>query len=58
MVVFAGGGDEALVWSPARNVEHAQFTYRDGRVDMGDLHAGIGWEAQGATMSLGYIENE
>lgn len=58
MIVFAGGGDEALVWSPARNAERSQLTYRDNRVEMGDLHAGIGWEAQGATLSLGYIEND
>ncbi len=58
MIVFAGGGDEALVWSPARNAERGQLTYRDNRVNTGDLHAGIGWEAQGATFSLGYIEND
>lgn len=58
MIFFAGGGDEALVWSPARNAERAQFAYRDDRVEMGDVHAGIGWEAQSATVSLGYIEND
>lgn len=58
MIVFAGGGDEALVWSPANNGERAQFNYRDDRVEMGSVHAGFGWEAGGATLTLGYIEND
>lgn len=58
MIVFAGGGDEALIWSPANHDEAAQFSYRDDRVELGDIHAGVGWEANGVTVSLGYLENQ
>jgi hypothetical protein len=58
LVVFAGGGDEALMWSPANNGADARFSYRDDRVELGEIHAGIGLEANNTTLSLGYIEKD
>jgi hypothetical protein len=58
LIVFAGGGDEALMWSPANNGAEARFSYQDNRVELGDIHAGIGLEANNTTLSFGYIEKD
>lgn len=56
MLIFAGGGDEALTWSPRQSGSEARFSYRDDRVELGDVHAGLGLEASGATLAIGYVE--
>lgn len=58
MVVFAGGGEEALMWSPSINGSETRFTYQDDRVELGEIHAGIGLEAGNAVLALSYIEKD
>lgn len=58
MVVFAGGGEEALMWSPSINGSETRFTYQDDRVELGEIHAGIGLEAGNAVLALSYVEKD
>ncbi len=58
---FAASEDEALVWRPgARNAfggAGTSFALQD-RVEIGDLQAGITYEANGLQASLAYVERE
>jgi hypothetical protein len=59
--IFAASEDEALIWRPnARNdvgSSGASFALQD-RVEIGDMQAGVTYEANGWQASLAYVERE
>lgn len=59
--LFAASEDEALVWHPGiRNelgVASSGFALQD-RVEIGDMQAGVTYEANGWQTSLAYVERE
>lgn len=59
--IFAASEDEALVWNPgARSAfggASGGFALQD-RVEIGDIQAGVTYEANGLQASLAYVERE
>lgn len=59
--VFAASEDEALIWRPGMRTEFGSsgggFALQD-RVEIGDMQAGITYEANGWQTSLAYVERE
>lgn len=60
--VFAASEDEALIWRPSSNTAFGRpsgggFALQD-RVEIGDLQAGVTYEANGWQASLAYVERE
>jgi len=59
--LFAASEDEALIWQPGMRTEFGAsrggFALQD-RVEIGDLQAGITYEANGWQASLAYVERE
>jgi hypothetical protein len=58
---FAASEDEALIWRPGMRTDFGSsgggFALQD-RVEIGDLQAGITYEANGWQASLAYVERE
>ncbi len=58
---FAASEDEALIWQPGMRTEFGNsgggFALQD-RVEIGDIQAGITYEAHGWQASLAYVERE
>jgi hypothetical protein len=58
---FAASEDEALIWRPGIRTEFGGsdggFALQD-RVEIGDLQAGVTYEANGWQASLAYVERE
>jgi hypothetical protein len=58
---FAASEDEALIWRPGMRTDFGNseggFALQD-RVEIGDLQAGITYEANGWQASLAYVERE
>lgn len=58
---FAASEDEALIWQPGMRTEFGSsdggFAVQD-RVEIGDLQAGVTYEANGWQASLAYVERE
>jgi len=58
---FAASEDEALIWRPGMRTEFGSsdggFALQD-RVEIGDMQAGITYEANGWQASLAYVERE
>lgn len=59
--IFAASEDEALVWRPGQRSAFGgtgrPFALQD-RVEIGDMQAGITYEANGLQASLAYVERE
>ncbi len=59
--IFAASEDEALIWRPGARNEFGSsgggFALQD-RVEIGDIQAGITYEANGWQASLAYVERE
>jgi hypothetical protein len=59
--IFAASEDEALIWQPGTRTEFGGsgggFALQD-RVEIGDIQAGITYEANGWQASLAYVERE
>jgi hypothetical protein len=59
--LFAASEDEALIWRPGMRSEFGStasgFALQD-RVEIGDIQAGITYEANGWQASLAYVERE
>lgn len=61
LYLFAASEDEAIIWRPGERSEFggssSGFALQD-RVEIGDLQAGITYEANGWQASLAYVERE
>ena len=59
--LFAASEDEALIWAPGSRSEFGAsdggFALQD-RVEIGDMQAGVTYEANGWQTSLAYVERE
>jgi hypothetical protein len=59
--IFAASEDEALIWRPGMRTEFGSsgggFALQD-RVEIGDMQAGITYEANGWQTSFAYVERE
>lgn len=59
--IFAAAEDEALVWQPGARTAFGgsgnSFALQD-RVEIGDMQAGLTYEAHGLQASLAYVERE
>jgi len=59
--LFAASEDEALIWRPGMQNEFGAsdsgFALQD-RVEIGDMQAGVTYEANGWQTSLAYVERE
>lgn len=55
--LFAAGDNEQLAWTPGAQ-GRSSVTYREDRVEIGDMQAGIAVEAMGIQASLAYVERD
>lgn len=54
--LFAAGDNEQLSWTPG--AQGRSVTYREDRVEIGDMQAGVAVEAMGIQASLAYVERD
>jgi len=62
--LFAASDDEAVIWTPSASPTNGgvarggSLAYVEDQVEVGQVHAGVGVEAQGMRLSVGYTEHD
>ncbi len=54
--LFAAGDNEQLAWTPGANGR--AVSYREDRVEVGDMQVGVAMEAHGIQASLAYVQRD
>lgn len=64
LFLFAASDDEAVIWTPSASPTNGgvarggSLAYVEDQVEVGEVHAGIGIEAEGLRLSVGYTEHD
>lgn len=64
LFLFAASDDEAVIWTPSASPANGgvarggSLAYVEDQVEVGEVHAGIGIEAEGLRLSVGYTEHD